>query len=453
MRVSSIELYILAVNMMCLATVIGASRQTDTGDLIKGPPRHKRLKRRSSPTSNFSNFTELINSMLDSERYDMQLRPGFGGPPTEIDVNINVRSMGPISEVESMFQMDCYFRQYWYDKRLSFSREVYNNSMLLSTHVLKKMWSPDTYITNGRKSTLHTITVPNMYIRIDPDGRVSFSQRLTIKTLCPMSLRKYPLDSQTCTVTIGSFGYKREDVQFRWKTGDNQSVVRTEDIAMSQFHLEYITVKAYNHSRMKDANDMASILETTFILKRETGYYLLNIYIPCGMLVALSWVTFWLNREASAARVSLGILTFLTTITIGMSERSGLAKVEYITALDLYMLLTMGYVLAAFFEYAGVNYFTKISKPDDCKPIYSFKPEELLPPPPPPQRRMKKRNCLVKFFLCFIGHVGYRLKLKAHKNDMNSVSKIDLVSRFLFPFTFFVLNILYYLAYVHIDIY
>lgn len=52
--------------------------------------------------------------------------------------------------------------------------------------------------------------------------------------------------------------------------------------------------------------DMATILKASFNLKRETGYYLLNIYIPCSMLVGLSWVTFWLNREASAARVSLG---------------------------------------------------------------------------------------------------------------------------------------------------
>ena len=73
-----------------------------------------------------------------------------------------------------------------------------------------------------------------------------------------------------------------------------------------------------------------------------------------------------------------GITTFLTTVTIGLSGRSDLPKLDYITALDLYILMTMGYVLAAFFEYAGVNYFTKISKPDDCKPLYAFKAHELV---------------------------------------------------------------------------
>lgn len=36
---------------------------------------------------------------------------------------------------------------------------------------------------------------------------------------------------------------------------------------------------------------------------------------------------------------------------------------------------------------------------------------------------------------------------------MNSVSKIDNVARVLFPMSFLIINILYYVAYVHIGIY
>lgn len=76
--------------------------------------------------------------------------------------------------------------------------------------------------------------------------------------------------------------------------------------------------------------------------------------------------------------LSAGIMTILTSVTIGISSRSDLPKVDYTTALDIYIIMTLGYVTAAFVVYAGVNYFTKISKPDDCKPIYAFKPEELM---------------------------------------------------------------------------
>ena len=36
------------------------------------------------------------------------------------------------------------------------------------------------------------------------------------------------------------------------------------------------------------------------------GVYLLETYIPCYLIVSLSWVSFWINRDAAPARVLLG---------------------------------------------------------------------------------------------------------------------------------------------------
>ena len=77
--------------------------------------------------------------------------------------------------------MDCYFRQSWVDKRLSF--EGYKGALALSIEMLRKIWKPDTYgekefvtmsmsikslyftVYNGKKSYLHTITTPNRFVR------------------------------------------------------------------------------------------------------------------------------------------------------------------------------------------------------------------------------------------------------------------------------------------------
>lgn len=49
-----------------------------------------------------------------------------------------------------------------------------------------------------------------------------------------------------------------------------------------------------------------SCLKVDLIFKREFSYYLIQIYIPCCMLVIVSWVSFWLDQGAVPARVSLG---------------------------------------------------------------------------------------------------------------------------------------------------
>ena len=49
-----------------------------------------------------------------------------------------------------------------------------------------------------------------------------------------------------------------------------------------------------------------SVLQVVIALQRHTGYFLIQIYLPCTLLVVLSWVGFWLNREATSDRVGLG---------------------------------------------------------------------------------------------------------------------------------------------------
>lgn len=53
-----------------------------------------------------------------------------------------------------------------------------------------------------------------------------------------------------------------------------------------------------------------SCLKVDLLFKREFSYYLIQIYIPCCMLVIVSWVSFWLDQGAVPARVSLGKPSF-----------------------------------------------------------------------------------------------------------------------------------------------
>ena len=106
-----------------------------------------------------------------------------------------------------------HFRQYWTDKRLVFN-STNVDELVLNWQFLNWIWRPDTYFVNGQESYLHKVAVPNRFIRQDkmfknqkscingrfhriaPNGRVSYSQRLTVTARCRMNLRKFPHDSQ-----------------------------------------------------------------------------------------------------------------------------------------------------------------------------------------------------------------------------------------------------------------
>jgi len=67
------------------------------------------------------------------------------------------------------------------------------------------------------------------------------------------------------------------------------------------------------------------------------GYYMIQIYIPSSLIVIISWVSFWLNRGASPARVGLGVTTVLTMTTLMASTNAALPKVSYIKSIDVYL--------------------------------------------------------------------------------------------------------------------
>ena len=67
------------------------------------------------------------------------------------------------------------------------------------------------------------------------------------------------------------------------------------------------------------------------------GYYLIQIYIPSSLIVIISWVSFWLNRGATPARVGLGVTTVLTMTTLISSTNSALPKISYVKSIDVYL--------------------------------------------------------------------------------------------------------------------
>lgn len=48
------------------------------------------------------------------------------------------------------------------------------------------------------------------------------------------------------------------------------------------------------------------VMTVSFDLSRRMGYFAIQTYIPCILTVVLSWVSFWIKRDSTPARTSLG---------------------------------------------------------------------------------------------------------------------------------------------------
>ncbi|XP_031430371.1 gamma-aminobutyric acid receptor subunit beta-3 isoform X3 [Clupea harengus] len=297
---------------------------------------------------NMSFVKETVDKLLKG--YDIRLRPDFGGAPVAVGMSIDVANIDMVSEVNMDYTLTMYFQQYWRDKRLAYSGIPLN--LTLDNRVADQLWVPDTYFLNDKKSFVHGVTVKNRMIRLHPDGTVLYGLRITTTAACMMDLRRYPLDEQNCTLEIESYGYTTDDIEFYWKGGDS-AVTGVSRIELPQFSIVDYKLVSRNVVFSTGAYPRLSL---SFKLKRNIGYFILQTYMPSILITILSWVSFWINYDASAARVALGITTVLTMTTINTHLRETLPKIPYVKAIDMYLMGCFVFVFLALLEYAFVNY-------------------------------------------------------------------------------------------------
>ncbi|XP_072230606.1 gamma-aminobutyric acid receptor subunit alpha-6 [Leuresthes tenuis] len=300
------------------------------------------------------NITRILDRLLDG--YDNRLRPGFGGPVTEVKTDIFVTSFGPVSDVEMEYTMDVFFRQTWIDERLKFEGPI--EILRLNNLMVSKIWTPDTFFRNGKRSISHNMTTPNKLFRIMQNGTILYTMRLTINAECPMRLMNFPMDGHACPLKFGSYAYPISEIVYTWKKGPLSSVeVPQESSSLLQYDLIGQTVSS---ERLKSNTGEYVIMTVHFHLQRKMGFFLIQTYIPCIMTVILAQVSFWINKESVPARTVFGITTVLTMTTLSISARHSLPKVSYATAMDWFIAVCFAFVFSALIEFAAVNYFSTV---------------------------------------------------------------------------------------------
>nr|ABK20343.1 glutamate-gated chloride channel [Parascaris equorum] len=402
---------------------------------------------------------EIIQRTLKD--YDWRVRPRGNnmswpdtGGPVLVSVNIYLRSISKIDDVNMEYSAQFTFREEWRDARLAYERFADENTQVPPFVVLatseqadltQQIWMPDTFFQNEKEARRHLIDKPNVLIRIHQDGQILYSVRLSLVLSCPMSLEYYPLDRQTCLIDLASYAYPTDDIKYEWKV--TNPIQQKEGLRQSlpSFELQDVLT---DYCTSKTNTGEYSCARVKLLLRREYSYYLIQLYIPCIMLVVVSWVSFWLDKDAVPARVSLGVTTLLTMTTQASGINSKLPPVSYIKAVDVWIGVCLAFIFGALLEYALVNYHGRQEFLKKEKKKKTGLQECLCPSDQPltqgahPITRLDMSVYRKRRLLNMPG-------LRAWFSSTSEVSKrVDLISRFTFPTFFTCFLVFYYVTYV-----
>ncbi|XP_065165099.1 glutamate-gated chloride channel isoform X1 [Atheta coriaria] len=410
---------------------------------------------------------EILDQILGPGRYDARIRPAgvngtdIGDGPTIVFINFFLRSISKIDDYKMEYSVQLTFREQWLDERLKFN-DFGGRLKYLTLTEGNRVWMPDLFFSNEKEGHFHNIILPNVYIRIFPYGSVLYSIRISLTLSCPMNLKLYPLDRQICSLRMASYGWTTDDLVFLWKEGDPVQVVKN-------LHLPRFTLEKFltDYCNSKTNTGEYSCLKVDLLFKREFSYYLIQIYIPCCMLVIVSWVSFWLDQGAVPARVSLGVTTLLTMATQTSGINASLPPVSYTKAIDVWTGVCLTFVFGALLEFALVNYASRSDMhrenmkkqrrqcelehaqsmdatsdllDTDSNATFAMKP--LVRHPADPMSLEKARQCEI--------HMQPRPNCcRTWLSKFPTRSKrIDVISRITFPLVFALFNVIYWSTYL-----
>ncbi|XP_066297530.1 glycine receptor subunit alphaZ1-like isoform X1 [Branchiostoma lanceolatum] len=450
-------------------------------------------------SSDGENNATTLSFIKIPKGYDNKTRPS-GPSLLDVDCSISVMKLGPFLEKEMLFPISYYFACSWTDTRLKVPT---GHSYSYVDESAGSIWRPQPFpMPMTDTSAREEFVEPPLVIS---GGKVISIKKFSFDAPCRMKLHSYPHDQQFCNVPImmrGGVKASWSPSQF-WPVKDrpilmNMQAVRSvfrvdrvDYISWAGSTLEQKATCIYQKGscdfaesedcqttsmRCSEAenwpnptcikcnsfggkcsedqpSDCSQVLRkvdelgtywTTLDLRlkltRRLGYHFLQTYIPSASVVGMSWVSFWIDPSSAPARTGLGVTTVLTMVTL--SGKVGAApELNYIRAIDVWMLTCKLFVILALLEYAFVNFADSTQKKKgEQTPDVDVEQQTGKDPGPDlydceENGKIKKKSMKEKFSV---------LTLTVEKLPRS----VDHVSRVLFPVAFSVFVCAYFSSYL-----
>ncbi|KAK3711288.1 hypothetical protein QZH41_015005 [Actinostola sp. cb2023] len=349
------------------------------------------------------------------------------------------------------------FRQKWKDPRLAYSIALTYGTghPYMQLESSNRIWYPDTFFMNARSAFIHDVTKNNLGIRVFPDGSIYMSQKyifdcIPYRNIVGFSLIRKRLSNDDdilimkmiMTMMYVDNGNDDDDddndeleyclvfhtaaeIVYKWERSD-QPVAISKDMNLP--HFDIVALKTEEVNNVYKSGKFNS-LEVHITFQRRLGFYIIQIYLPCGAM----------NNK--------------------------MPKVSYMKAIDWYVIACFLAMVLSFVESmvvfrASVRHKKKESKDEedwgvplakrvietsndayDMKEMMSDETELTENGPVRDRRpRLMRMQSLTKIKL----H-GACKQTHPAKSDSHTIDKI---SHVLFPGTFILFNLVYWLLYM-----
>ncbi len=274
-------------------------------------------------------------------------RPGRDQGPTKVEVEIFLLDVDDVDGASQSFEANVYYEQRWNDPRLA-HEDIGGRSRPLSD-----IWHPRIQLFNQQRVWKSFPEVAE----IAPNGDVIYRQRVWGSFSQPLVLRDFPFDRQVFEIRLGAVRYTSEQVEL---AVDPDSRI-SEQFSLPDWNVVSWKVESKAIQTVSGGEKFAAIA-LSFEATRRGGYYIGKVIIPLVLIVAMSWVVFWIDPRESGTQISVAITAMLTLIAYRFAIGTNVPKLDYMTRLDLFIIGSSLLVFASLIQVVVTSSFARTDR-------------------------------------------------------------------------------------------
>ncbi len=293
-------------------------------------------------------FLALVTSAASTAHASTVLPPG--DRPVVVKAGFMLYDVNEIEESTETFEFEGALLLSWHDPRQAFdpdaegvAERVYKGSYQYTE--LYGGWKPQVFLANESG----WLDRQGVVLRIEPDGTVWYVEEIDAVAESPMDLRFFPFDEQLLQIHFKFLGYGIDAVRFE-PVEDYSRLLPQQGSAVGNAGWsigDFAVSAGEDQSAIAGAQAVGqgSTLRIEVLAERRSGYLIRVVVLPLMLIVALSWVIFWMDRESLSNRINISFIALLTVVAFQIMVEQALPAIPDLTLMAGF--LAINYLLLA----------------------------------------------------------------------------------------------------------
>ena len=251
--------------------------------------------------------------------------PGFAeAQEREVSLTVFLIDVDGVDSVTQSFVANVYADLRWNDPSLAHPGP---DSLDVD---LDDIWHPRVQILNEQRVVR---TFPGR-AEVRPNGDVIARQRYWGGFSQPLELRQFPFDRQDLRLTFVNTAFGSISVRL---TANQDSLV-SESLRVPDWRVLGWDFEAVDLPIGPAGAPPLPAAVFTLHVERYLDYFTLKIILPLMLIVAMSWLVFWIAPDLTATKISVAITSMLTLIAYRFAIGAMVPPLAFLTSLDYFVL-------------------------------------------------------------------------------------------------------------------